>query len=245
MLIEFIIGVYLTLTATDTDILALYSIIASLPIIFGLILWYFVFIKPSSDLIRKRMIFAMMGMIIVATALILRSRLGNVFFGDFSHLAGNIIALGGVLFVWYGFSALETVSDLGWKVKLRELFVISKNGIALYAFSFEQNISLQDSDLIASGFSGIQALLSEMVKTEESLTLINYHNLKILVEQVAGLMFVLVLKEESSYLKYKLRRFSEAFQDFFQDVLTSWHGETDIFIPTKSIIQQVFEIGGS
>ncbi len=248
VLIEFIIGIYLTVIASDIGILSFYSIIASSPLLFGLVLWYFVFIKPTSEIVRKRMIFTMVGLIIVAIALILRSRVGTIIFWNFSQLAcliGNIMAIVGVVLVWYGFSALQTLSDLGWKAKLREIFVISSKGVALYAFSFDQNEPLQDSDLIAGGFSGIQLLLSEIVKTEESLNLIEYHNLKILVKQEKDLIFILILKEESTYLQYKLERFSDEFQDFFKEILVSWDGQIDTFIPTRRIIQQVFEISSS
>jgi hypothetical protein len=144
--------------------------------------------------------------------------------------------------IGYGFAAFSTFTDLQWKEKLRELFVISKGGICLYAFSFEKNLPLENSDLLAGGFSGIQALLAEIVKTKESLHLIDYQTVKILLTQSAEAMFVLVIKEESTFLQYKLQLFSDEFQTFFKDSLPRWKGEMDIFKPTITLVQRVFEL---
>ena len=106
----------------------------------------------------------------------------------------------------------------------------------------EKNIPLDDSQLIAGGFSGIQILLSELVKTSESLQLIDYRDVKIMVEQGTNALFVLIIKEESSFLQYKLKLFAEEFQNHFEDLIEHWVGEIDVFTPTRALIQRIFEL---
>ena len=155
---------------------------------------------------------------------------------------GTAISLLGVCILGFGFSGFSTFSDLRWKDKLREIFIIAEGGVCLYAFSFDQNIPLEDTDLIAGGFAGIQGILSEMVKTSESLHLIDYQNMKIMLEQRTSVMFVLIIKEESSFLEYKLKVFAEEFQTFYEEILQKWTGDIDIFKPTSTLIQRVFEV---
>lgn len=210
---------------------------------------YLVFIKPTSGYIRQRMLITFVGFGFWLVGLLVR------FYPTFVslypipsvtnltlHMIGMIFIIISILMVSYGFSAFETFTDLNWKEKLRELYVISGSGICMYAYSFEKNQPLADADLLAGGFSGIQLLLSEMVKTTESLQLIDYQNVKIMVEQTADIIFVLIITEESSFLPYKLKLFSEEFHTFFKDILQHWIGELNAFQPSKTLIQRIFEI---
>ncbi len=224
------------------DDLATYQLIGGPIILLPLIpLLYFAFIKPTFGSLRHRMYFAMFGFFLAASGLVFRNRAFNSLFFGYNGIFARIFAIMGLISIGYGFAAYSTFTDLQWKDKMREIFVISPNGVCIYAFSFEQQIPLEDSDLIAGGFSGIQLLLSEMVKTTESLHLIDYQSVKIMVEQGASAMFVLILKEESSFLEYKLRSFAEEFQNFFKEVLQHWIGEMEVFKPTRTLIQRVFE----
>ncbi len=208
-----------------------------------LILIYFAFIKPTPSSQRRRVYFIELGFMLVAVGVAFRTRLLEPVIGEPHTLIANILGILGMIFVGYGFAAFSTFTDLKWKEKLRELFVISPKGICIYAYSFEQKIALVDSDLIAGGFTGIQMLLSEMVKTNESLHLIDYQNVKIMVEQKAEVMFVLIITEASGFLPYKLKLFAEEFITFFKDVLEHWVGQMDVFEPTKALIQKNFEVG--
>jgi hypothetical protein len=62
-----------------------------------------------------------------------------------------------------------------------------------------------------------------------------------MVEQGLDVMFILLINEESSFLQYKLKLFSEEFQTFFKEVLPDWKGDIDLFKPTETIIRRVFE----
>jgi hypothetical protein len=205
-------------------------------------IWYLVFIRPTSGFLRRRMLLSYVGFFSVGIGLIGRNDLFIEILGIYMYTVGTTIIIIGIALVGYGFAAFSTFTDLKWKQKLREIFVISHNGVCLYAYSFEQNIPLEDSQLIAGGFSGIQLLLSEMVKTEETLQLIDYQNVKIMVEQGENAMSVMIINEESSFLQYKLKLFSEEFQNLFKDLLDHWAGEIEVFTPTRAIIQRIFEL---
>jgi hypothetical protein len=55
-------------------------------------------------------------------------------------------------------------------------------------------------------------------------------------------MIVLIIKNESSFLHYKLKLFTEEFQNFFNDILINWTGEMEVFWPTRALIQRIFEL---
>lgn len=206
------------------------------------IVWYYVFIKPTSGFLRRRMNLAFFGLLSIFIGMVTRGLSHEPSAGVYFGIGGTVLYIIGLSLMGYGFAAFSTFTDLRWKDKLREIFVIARNGTCLYAFSFEQNLPIEDSDLVAGGFSGIQMLLSEMVKTSESLQLIDYQNVKIMIEQKATIMYVLIIKAESKFLQFKLKAFADEFQNFFKDILTNWMGEIHVFQPTKVLIEKVFEL---
>lgn len=222
---------------------SLYMLIFGMPLfVLCAPIWYLVFIRPTSGFLRRRMLISFVGFFLIGIGLLGRNDTVIESLGFYIHSVSSILMIIGLSLIGYGFAAFSTFTDLRWKEKLSEIFVISNNGVCLFAYSFEKNIPLDDSDLIAVGFSGIQMLLSEMVKTSESLHLIDYQNVKIMLEQGVDAMFVLIIKEESTFLDYKLKVFAEEFQTFFKEILQHWDGDIDVFKPTWTLIQRVFEV---
>jgi len=238
-----VVGMIVMLFQNNSEDLNFYSTIFLGPVyLLGPIMYYIVFIRPSSGILRQRMLISILGFFFIAVGIGLRHPLFREWLDTYIYSIGTLVAIVGCCFIGYGFAAFSTFTDLKWKEKLRELFVIYPGGVCLYAFSFEQKIRLEDSDLIAGGFSGIQSFLSEIVKTTESLHLIDYQDLKIMIEQGPNALFILIIKEESSFLQYKLKQFANEFQTLYKNILVHWDGEINIFKPTSGLIQTIFEI---
>ncbi len=246
---KYIITLYTISVLIAVIIFNSYEYLTLLQTIFGVstfllipVVWFFTFFKPTSGYLRNRVIFALIGSFLVLLGIFGRNNSLGQMVGIYLYSLGTLISTIGLSFIGYGFSAFSTFSDIRWKEKLRELFVISNTGVCLYAYSFEKNLTLEDSDLIAGGLSGIQILLSEIMKTREALQLIDYQNIKIMLRQAETTVYVLIIKKESSFLQYKLNLFSREFQTFFKDILQHWLGQIDVFAPTRTLIQRVFEL---
>ncbi|MFX1449482.1 MAG: hypothetical protein ACFFCM_01485 [Promethearchaeota archaeon] len=242
MTIYIITGITITPFFKYAQNLETFTSIYDLPLLIILPIWYFVFIRPTSGFLKRRMLIALSGVLTILVGLSFRYEFMKVMFGRYIYSIGTILVIFGLVLVGYGFSAFKTITDLNWKKKLRELLVISESGVCLYAFSFEKNMTLEDYELIAGFFSSIQLLLSEMIKTSESLQFIEYQNLKIILEQSKDIIFVLIVNEESIFLPYKLKLFSESFQNFFKEILPHWSGDVSVFLPTRTLINEIFEL---
>jgi len=210
-------------------------------VLIGFIILYFVFVKPTSGFLRRRMYLAISGWVLMIVGLVGRVDSLATLIGLYVFSVGTILMIVGTCGMGYGFAAFSTFTDFNWRRKLRELFVIANGGTCLYAFSFDQNSQIEDSGLVAGGLSGIQSLLSEIVNTSENLRLIEYQNVKILVEQRSLAMFILIIKEESSVLEEKLHLFAEEFDIYFHETLQNWSGQINLFQPTQILIQRYFE----
>ena len=155
------------------------------------------------------------------------------------------MAIIGTGIIVYSFSAFTTFTDLNWIEKLREIYIINNNGICLYAFSFEKNTNLdyfEENILIGGVFSSIDKLLSEMMKTKEKIQLIDYKNLKILMERGEKVFGVLILNDQSSFLQHKLTIFLKEFENFFGEDIINFVGDITTFRIAKRLVQYIFEL---
>ena len=216
-------------------------------IILAMPMYHQIFIKPTSSFIRRRMYFSLIGTIIITFGLLFRVFSFSSYSDLFIYLVGTFMAIIGTVIVVYSFSAFTTFSDLNWKEKLNELYVINNSGIALYAFSFEKNTNLEffeDTETILVGgvFSSIEKLLAHMMKTEENLQEIDYQNLKILMEKGEEVFGVLILNDQSSFLQYKLTVFLREFENFFKEEIENFRGDIVTFKIAKKLVQHVFEL---
>ncbi len=207
-----------------------------------LILQYVVFVRPTSGMLKRRMYSALIGLIIIGFGSFLRNPTINEAFGYYLFSMGTLLVNFGVLLMGFGFSAFSTFTDLNWKEKLHEIFILTKDGLLCYAYSFDVDQKMNGSELLAAGFSSIQIFLSEILKTKDDLQIIEYKNLNVILELKGNIVFVLVIKEKSSFLKHKLGEFSQKFCEIFTDSLKNWNGDMEIFYPTKNLIQNIFEL---
>lgn len=237
-----IAGIIVILWLNNIQDLNFVSILVFVPVgITAPFIFYFLLIRKTSGFLQQRMYMALGGLIIAAFGLIGRNDLFNNPEESYLYSVATICLITGISLMGYGFAAFSTFTDINWAKKLRELFVISTSGTCLFAFSFDHQHQIGDSDLIAGGLSGIQSVLSEIIKTPDSLRLIDYQNVKIMVEQGSLALFILIIKEESTFLKHKLHLFATEFETIFKEVLQKWSGATDSFNLTKILIHRFFE----
>ena len=233
------IAIIVAITISPSMDLLLSSVLSAPFVLFLFILVYIVFLRPLSGLYKQRIVMVISGF----AGVVLGTNLRNDLFSNLTglYVIGSILIILGCLIVGYGLNVFTTFTDLKWKEKLREMLVITDHGICLYAYSFEKKVALEDTDLVAGGLSGINTLLAEIIKTDERLQLFEYQNLKVLIEKGKGVMFILIIKERSTFIPHKLELFANEFQIFFKEILEKWHGETSVFSPTKFLVQRIFE----
>jgi hypothetical protein len=239
------LGLFPNLFIHNYELENLILIIVGLPAIALLIpLYYLTFLKSTKGPLRKRLIIAFLGIMFIIFANLMRSSSIESSLGTENFLIvyciGTMVMIAGIILVGFGFSGFSTFTDIMWKEKLRELYVITGNGNCLYAYSFDKKEKINDNELVGSGLMGIQAMLGEMVKTKENLHHIEYKNLIILLEQRNNLSSILVLNAQSSFLQFKLKEFLDMFSEFFEDTLKIENPNSILFSPTKGLIEKSF-----
>ena len=106
----------------------MFILIPTVPIgIVGLLLYYLVFIKPTSGFLRGRMVLGLLGFILLVGGPMLGfSSITQLLGMDYRQstilgIIGITIGIIGLCLIGYGFAAFSTFTDIKWKEKLREI----------------------------------------------------------------------------------------------------------------------------
>ncbi len=202
-------------------------------------------VKTKGDL-RRKMGYTLLLMVLAFFFYVIDTVVGEVFF-LIPQQATALIARSGLLvtglLLGNIFVSFETFTEIDWPHKLRDLFILSKGGMKLFHFSFTGGENYEDLDLISAGISGIKALIAEMIKSKDNLRVVDHQDLKLIFEYGDHVILVLLVSENLKIYRSKLATLRTQFENFFQDIFAKWDGDLDIFLPTKQLVKQTFELG--
>ncbi len=235
-------GIFFLSIISDLRLLFTIINILSAPIIFTSFLISMI-LKTKGEIRRK------MGVAFVCYFGFLFSYLlGSESFYTFINLPGEpamIISYVGQFFtlmIWgVMFLGFETFTEFGWKEKIKELFIIAPNGITLIHYKFQDLTPIHSPDLFSAGITGVKDILAEMVQSKQTLKIVDHQDVKVIFEYGNYSTLALVAYENLRIYQSKLAILSQQFENLFQDVLSEWNGETEVFIPSKRLIAEILQ----
>src|SRR5271157_5946976 len=210
-------------------------------------------IKDNTELIRKRMFFALIGSI----CLIL-GHLGNsyqitlafsIVFPFDTTIAIDVIARAsivvGLFLLYYGYS-VDVFLEADWRKFLAEYYIIdSKRGQCLCSANFSNIFGTgetQEKTLFSGGIVGIMAMIKEFTQSKKELNVIDKGTIKILLKQGSKVTIVFVVRENLKVLQLLMREMLEEFEYTFGVFLTMKEyrdGNIEIFNAFGKIADQL------
>ena len=206
------------------------------------ILIHTIIVKTKGE-IRKKMVYAFLCLLGFYLLYLIDTEIGYSllpFPREVVSMISMISALFIVVFWAQIFLSFETFSEFGWEKKLKELFIIAPNGATLFHYSFVKKTKTQSTDLISAGLTGVKDILAEMIQSKQALKTVDHQDVKILFEYGNYSTIALVVYEDFRIYRSKLTTLSTQFEQLFQDVLSHWTGDIEIFLPSKQLIEDVF-----
>ena len=134
----------------------------------------------------------------------------------------------------------SSFTEFNWADKMREIFFIAPNGVTLLHYSFEIEGKSQEPDLISSGLTGIKGILTEMVQSTKQLKVVDHQDVKIIFEYGLYSTLALITYENLHIYHSKLVTLINKFEQLFQDVLSHWKGDIEVFIPARRLVEEIF-----
>ncbi len=162
-------------------------------------------------------------------------------FGIEIRLIGTLLELGAIIAIFYIFSSLPPFYEFDWKEKLTELYLIDKAGVCLFHKNFIDKIEFDEEHLISSALASINIILEELTQNrKDGFSVINKEGTVLIIYAGEYVNAVIFSKEELHFINKYLKKFVDRVESIYHNVLKSWDGDTNIFTPVESLIDEIF-----
>ena len=138
------------------------------------------------------------------------------------------------------FLSRRFIMQRNWEKSLRNLFVLTKDGLSLYEYSF--GIEIQDPALISGMIAALTNFVREATGSKKSLRTVDQEDKKVILFHGNSTTTALLGEKDLPIIHKRIRKFSEAFEDKFGIHLKSWKGETTLFKEAEVIVTKYFPI---
>jgi hypothetical protein len=163
----------------------------------------------------------------------------NFGIGIMMRVIGICLQIIGVLIIASFFLRLPTWNELEWRDKLHSLIIVYAGGISMYQHDFKQKGKDVNPILLSGALEMISSLLKEVLPRSQ-LKVLDIQEKKILVQKGIYVTVAMIADEKLDSLELLLKTFLHEFEQFFGQYLPDWEGDTDIFAPTKAIVEKIF-----
>ncbi len=127
-----------------------------------------------------------------------------------------------------------------WEKSLRNLFVLTKEGVNMYEYSF--GIEIQDPALISGMISALTNFVREATGSKKSLRTIDQEDKKVILFHGQHSTSALLSDKDLPIIHKRIRKFTEAFEKNYGHDIIKWKGETKIFKGAEVIVTKYFPV---
>ncbi len=132
------------------------------------------------------------------------------------------------------------VRQRNWEKSLHDLFVLTKEGVSMYNYSF--GIELKQPELISGMISALTTFMKEATGSRESLRIIDQQDKKVILTQGDYTTVALIADKNLPIIHKRVTKFTEAFERRFGKQLLNWRGELTLFKDAESIVKNYFPV---
>ena len=136
--------------------------------------------------------------------------------------------------------ARKQIKQRNWKNALKNLFVLTKDGVSLYEYSF--GIEIQDPALISAMIAALTNFVREATGSKKALRTVDQEDKKVLLYHGDYVTVALLSEKDLPIIHKRIKKFTELFEVEYGKHLKGWKGETTIFKGTEVILNKQFPL---
>ncbi|MHA1233885.1 MAG: hypothetical protein ACTSQL_02235 [Promethearchaeota archaeon] len=136
--------------------------------------------------------------------------------------------------------ARKQIKQRNWKKSLKNLFVLTKDGVSLYEYSF--GIEIQDPALISAMIAALTNFVREATGSKKALRTVDQEDKKVLLYHGDYVTVALLSEKDLPIIHKRIKKFTELFEVEYGKHLEGWKGETTIFKGTEVILNKQFPL---
>ena len=136
--------------------------------------------------------------------------------------------------------ARTQIRQRNWKKALKNLFVLTKDGVSLYEYSF--GIEIQDPALISAMIAALTNFVREATGSKKALRTVDQQDKKVLLYHGDYVTVALLAEKDLPIIHKRIKRFTESFEEQYGIHLKGWSGETTMFKGTEILLSKEFPL---
>ncbi|MHA1384857.1 MAG: hypothetical protein ACTSR3_14000 [Candidatus Helarchaeota archaeon] len=136
--------------------------------------------------------------------------------------------------------ARNRIRQRNWEKALRNLFVITKDGISVYGYSFGYKV--QDPDLISGMILAITNFVKEATGSKKLLRTIDQEDKKVILSHGEYSTSALLADKDLPIIHKQLEKFTKDFENTYSKHLKKWSGDVRVFRGADKIVERHFPI---
>lgn len=225
-------------------------IFSILPIIFT-----YYFMKKSLKSIKRKLIVAIIGLILLPIGLSFSSIRIETLFGSYDlytialSISRFVIMLGLILII-VGFSEYSFITESEWKENIVSIYIFDQKTNRIL---FERNFmkyQIKREDVLSLGISGVVKTLENFDRSGKDIDILNMGNNYILFERGGRIFTSMILKKLFLNAQYLLREITSKFEYYFWSYLEAYDfSDTSVnvdefFRPMNSVINRLLNYKG-
>lgn len=127
-----------------------------------------------------------------------------------------------------------------WEKSLRNLFILTKDGLSLYEYSF--GIEIQDPALISGMIAALTQFVREATGSKKSLRTVDQEDKKVLLYHGNYTTTALLTEKDLPIIHKRIRGFAEEFEATYHKNIKSFSGEISAFKGANVIVNKYFPL---
>ncbi len=151
-------------------------------------------------------------------------------------LAGMI----GAFVVTASIVARKYIRQRNWEKTLHNLFVLTKEGAAIYDYSF--GIEIKNPDMISGMISALTSFIKEATGSKKSLRTVDQQDKKLILSQGDSITVALLCDKDLPIIHKRISMFTQSFEDNYGKYLKNWRGEMAILKGADAIVTKHFPV---
>ncbi|MFX0020348.1 MAG: hypothetical protein ACFFAK_09655 [Promethearchaeota archaeon] len=127
-----------------------------------------------------------------------------------------------------------------WEKSLKNLFVLTKDGLSLFEYSF--GIEIQDPALISGMIAALTQFVREATGSKKSLRTVDQEDKKVILQHGLYTTTALLAGKDLPIIHKRIRKFSDEFETSYHKNIKNFDGEISAFKNADVIVNKYFPI---
>ena len=137
-------------------------------------------------------------------------------------------------------TARKYIKQRNWEKSLRNLFVLSKDGVNMYNYAF--GVEIQNPELISGMISALMTFMKEATGSKQDLRIIDQEDKKVILGHGDHIKIALVCDKDLPIIHKRVIKFTEEFESHYGKRLLNWTGELTMFKDAEPIVMKYFPV---